>query len=98
MTDIYILPEYQASPIERNLEQTYYLLAFLKNDPKLTLYFEPREPLIYPSWFQGKSVEKFKNKYQDTEDQLPPSKMCQRLKACPSVQLYMWMLPMQITR
>ena len=71
-----MLSSYQAYPIEGHLEQIYHVCAFLKKNPKLTLYFYQIEPLIEPSLFQGDSVQKFKDKYQDAEEQLPPSQMC----------------------
>ena len=71
-----MLSSYQASPIEGHMENIYHVFAFLKKKPKLTLYFDPREPLIDPSWFQGNSVENFKEQYRDSEEQLTPSQMC----------------------
>ena len=71
-----MLSSLQVYPREGNLGQMYHVFAFLKNNPKSTLYFEPREPLVDPSWFQGDCIEIFKDHYQDTEDQLPPSQMC----------------------
>ena len=41
----------------------------------LNLYFDPREPIIYSSWFQGDSVENFKDQYLDAKEQLPPSQI-----------------------
>ena len=76
LADIYLLSSYQESPREGHLEQIYHVLAFLKKKNKLTLYFDPRETLIDPSWFQGDSFENFKDQYQDYEEQLPPSPMC----------------------
>ena len=73
LTEISMLSSHQASPREWNLGKIYYVFSFLKNNPKSTLYFDPREPLIDLSWFQGDSVEKFKDQYQDSEEQLTPS-------------------------
>ena len=66
-----------------NLEQIYHVFALIKNNPKLTLYFDPRDLIIDPSWLQGDSVEIFKGKYQDAEEQLPPSKMCPETRSEP---------------
>ena len=71
-----MLSGYQTSPRGGHLDKIYHLFSFLKKKPKLTLYFDPRELLIDPSWFQGNSVENFKGKYQYTEEKLPPSRLC----------------------
>ena len=71
-----MLSSYQAYPRYVHLEQIYYAFAFLKKNPKFTLYFYPIKPLIYPSWFQGDSVESFNDQYWYAEEKLPSSQMC----------------------
>ena len=80
-----MLSGYQDSPREGHLEQIYHVFVFLKKNPKLTLYFDPREPLIDPSWFQGDSVENFKDQYRYAEDQLPPLQMCPETRDVPVI-------------
>ena len=58
-----MLSSLQVYPREGNLGQMYHVFAFLKNNPKLTLHFDPRYPITEPSWFQGNSLENFKDKY-----------------------------------
>ena len=78
-----MLYNYQASPRKGHIEKIYHIFAFLNKNPKLTLYFDPREPLIDPSWVQGDSVEEFKDQNRDAEDQLPPSQMCPETRGGP---------------
>ena len=56
LTEISMLSIYQASPIEGGLKQIYHIFTFLKNNPKLTLYFDPQEHNIDPSCFDGNMV------------------------------------------
>ena len=75
LTEISMLSSYQASPREGHLQQIYHIFAFLKKKPKLTLYFDAQEPNIDPSWFNGDTVEAFKEQYRDAQEQLPPEHM-----------------------
>lgn len=76
LTEISMLSSYQASPRKGHLQQVYHIFAFLKRNPKLTIYFNPNEPNIDPSWFQGDSAESFKDQYRDAKEDLPPEYMC----------------------
>ena len=83
LTKIYMLSSYQASPRKGRLEQIYHGFVFLKNNPKLTQYFDPREPLIYPFWFHSDSVGSFMDQYRDAAEQLPPSQMFSYTRCVP---------------
>ena len=76
LTEISMLSSYQASPRVGHLQQVYHIFAFLKKNHKLTIYFNPEEPDIDPSWFQGDAAHTFKEQYRDAEEQLPPDHMC----------------------
>ena len=70
------LSSYQAALREVHLEQIYHIFSFLKNRTNLTPYFDPQKTNIEPSWFNGDSVNAFKDQYQDFEEQFLPSHMC----------------------
>ena len=42
--EVSILSQYQASPREGHIEQLFNIWSFLRQDPKLTLYFDPTLP------------------------------------------------------
>ena len=44
--EVLILSTYQASPRDGYMEQLLHIWAFLDNNPKLTLYFDPSRPLL----------------------------------------------------
>jgi len=59
-----------------HLEQAVHIIAFLKSKPKLTLYFDPRDPPIFDeSAFQGSTAEDFKEIYRDGEEEELPRNM-----------------------
>ena len=60
LTDISMLSRYQESPRETHLKQIYHIFALFKKKTKLTLYFDHQETNIYPSLFDGNTVESFK--------------------------------------
>ena len=51
-----ILSQYQAAPRKGHLEQLLHIFAFLKKKPKLTLYFDPSDPIIDENIFVDHSV------------------------------------------
>ena len=65
-----VLSAYQVSPRERHSEQILHIFAFLKRNPKLTFYFDPSMPCLYPDMFTGSSVEEFKEQYCDTKEEI----------------------------
>ena len=75
LTEVSMLSSYQASPREGHLEQIHHIFAYLKNKPKLTLYFDPDIPNIDPSWSSGDTPETFKETYRDAKEELPPDHM-----------------------
>ena len=66
-----VLSAYQASPREGHLDQILHIFAFLKKNPKLTLYFDPGMPRIDPNIFNGSSAEEFREQYRDAREELP---------------------------
>ena len=74
--EVYDLSRYQVAPREGHIEQIYHIFGFLKNMPKLTLYFDPQEPNIDISWFNGDSVDAFRDQYRDAEEKFTPLHMC----------------------
>ena len=83
LTELSMLSSHQASPREGHLEQIYHMFSFLKKNPKLTLYFDPQEPEIDPSWFNGDSVDVFRDQYRDAEEQLPDVHLCPEPRGVP---------------
>ena len=72
MTEVSMLSTYQASPREGHLEEIYHIFAYLKNKPKLTLYFNPSLPNLDPSWANGDNADQFRETYRDAKEELPP--------------------------
>ena len=70
LTEISMLPAHQASPRLGHMEQILHIVAFLKNKPKLTLYFDQAEPQINPDIFNHNTTP-FKEHYRDATDELP---------------------------
>ena len=66
-----VLSAFQAAPREINLHQVFHIFAFMIKNPKLTIYFDPRFPYIDPTLFSGSSAEEFREKCQDTMEELP---------------------------
>lgn len=74
LTEVSMLSAYQASPRQGHLEQVYHIFGYLKKKPKLTLYFDPKEPMIDPQWFvNGDSPQIFREQYRDAVEDMPPS-------------------------
>lgn len=72
MTEVSMLSSYQASPREGHLEQAIHIFAYLKKNPKLTLYFDPALPRIDESGFIGGEKENFLDYYRDAAEEMPP--------------------------
>jgi hypothetical protein len=66
-----MLASYQASPREGHLEQTLHIFAYLKKNPKLTLYFDPDRPIMDPMMFNGNSATTFREIYRDAKEDVP---------------------------
>ena len=52
------------------MEQLLYIWGWLKKNPKLTIYFDPSQPMIDYSIFQT-DKEEFKEQYRDIEEEIP---------------------------
>lgn len=72
LTEVSLLSAYQASPRQGHLEQLLHIFAFLKKNPKLTLYFDPTEPVLDPGMFKDDSPEVFQEIYRDAREEIPP--------------------------
>lgn len=72
LTELSLLSPYQASPRQGHLEQVIHIFAYLKKHPKLTLYFDPQEPILDPNMFNGNSADAFREIYRDAREELPP--------------------------
>ena len=62
--EVSLLSGYQVSPRIGNLEQLLHIVALLRKKPKLTLYFDPEEPIIDELSFNGESRERFWEHYR----------------------------------
>ena len=47
--EISVLSSYQCSPCDGHLQQILHIFAFLKKNPKRTLYFDPNPAVIDPT-------------------------------------------------
>ena len=69
--EVSLLSDYQASSHRGHLEQLLHIVAFLKKKPKLTLYFDPTEPIIDETMFNGESEDVFLEHYRDAKEEMP---------------------------
>ena len=69
--DLSVLSSYQADPHDGQLQQILHIFAFLKKNPKLTLYFDPSPAVLYPTSFTGITAEEFCDQYRYAKDELP---------------------------
>ena len=65
-----MLSSYQASPRQGHLEQLYHIVAYLKEKPKLSLYFDPDLPRLDPFIF-NEDTEAFLEHYRDAKEEVP---------------------------
>ena len=70
-TEVSLLSSYQAAPREGHLEQLLRIVAFLKRNPKLTLYFDPTEARLDENKFNGSDRTQFLDHYRDAKEELP---------------------------
>ena len=59
--EVLVLSSYQAAPHDGHLQHILHIFAFLKKNPKLTLYFDPSPAVIDPTSFTGSTAEAFSN-------------------------------------
>ena len=71
LTEVSMLSAYQASPRRGHLKALLQIFAYIKNKPKLSLYFDPREPNIDYAAFKT-NAEEFKEYYRDAQEEDPP--------------------------
>ncbi len=73
LLEVALLSQYQANPREGHLEQLLHIFAFLKKNPKVTLYLSPELPRIDYGDFQAKKEDfhEFHVFYRDAEELLP---------------------------
>ena len=70
LLEVSLLSQYQAAPREGHLEQLLHIFAYLKKNPKVTLYLDPSMPNLDYTIFRTKA-EDFIEYYRDTKEQLP---------------------------
>ena len=70
LLEVSLLSQYQAGPREGHMEQLLRIFAYLDANPKLTLYFDWRQPNIDRTKMQS-SCEDFKVYYRDAVEELP---------------------------
>ena len=70
-TEVSMLSAYQAAPRQGHLEQVLHIFAFLRKNPKLTLYFDPQLPIIPQESFQCDNAMTFKEQCRDAVEELP---------------------------
>ena len=66
-----VFSSYQDSPRDGHLQHILHILAFLKKNPKLTLYLDPSTSVIDPTSFTGSTAEEFCDKYRCAKEELP---------------------------
>ena len=70
--EVSLMSAYQASPRRGHLEELIHIVAYLKHQPKLTLYFDPERANIDESIFaSGSSPDQFQDLYRDANEELP---------------------------
>ena len=70
--EVSLMSAYQASPRRGHLEELLHIVAFLKHQPKLTLYFDPEYANVDESIFiNNSSPDQFKDLYRDAKEELP---------------------------
>jgi len=71
LLEVSLLSQYQACPRQGHMEQALRIVAFLKNNNKMSLYMNWRLPNIDQSSMQY-TAQDFKGIYRDAEEELPP--------------------------
>ena len=61
--EVLVLLAFQVATREGHLHQVFHIFSFIKNNPKLIIYFDPRFPNIDPMSFSGSSAEEFREQY-----------------------------------
>ena len=53
--EVFLLSAFKVSPRVGHLHQVFHIFAFVKKNPKMKIYFDPRSPNIYPTSFSRSS-------------------------------------------
>ena len=69
--EVLVLLAFRSSSREGYLHQLFHIFAFMKRNPKLKIYFDPRFPNIYPTSLLGSSAEEIREQYQYSIEELP---------------------------
>ena len=69
--ELSVLSSYQAAPRDGHLQKILHIFAFLKKNPKLTLYFDPNTVVIDPTSFTGITAEELCIQYRGAKEELP---------------------------
>ena len=69
--EVYVISSYQAAHRGGHLQQILYIFAFLKNNPELTLYFDPNLAIINPTSFTGSNAKAFCDQYIGAKEEMP---------------------------
>ena len=56
-----MLSVFQAAPREGHLHQVFHIFAFMKKNPKLTIYLIQDSPIYIPRHFQGVQKNNLEN-------------------------------------
>ena len=54
----------------KSIEQYIHIFTFLTKKPKLTLYFDPQDPLMDINTFKVSSTEESREQYRDAREQI----------------------------
>jgi hypothetical protein len=68
--EVSLLSQYQANPRQGHMEQLLHIFAFLKKNPKLSLYMDPELPHIDYSEFTTRR-EDFQEHYRGAKEDMP---------------------------
>ena len=64
------MSSFQGNPREGHMEEVLHIFAFLKNKPKLSLYFDYAEPQLDPNMFNN-NITPFREHYRNDEEEYP---------------------------
>ena len=62
--EVLVLSVFESEPREGHLRQVLHMFSFMKNNPKLTIHFDPRFPNIFTTSLSGSSAKEFREKYR----------------------------------
>ena len=68
--EVSVLSSCQADPCDGHLQQILHIFAFLKNNPKLTLYCDTSPTVIDLTSFTGSTSEEIRDQYRGAREEL----------------------------